>query len=154
MASPRNVVVLVGSLRKDSINRKVAHALIKLAPPSLKPEIVEIGQLPLYNQDDDTNPPEEWTAFRERIRAADALLFVTPEYNRSVPCGPEERNRRRIASLRAERVVWKARSRRQRIAERDRRLRRQSSSAPIARIPQRPCDAAAGGLYRPSGQAL
>ncbi len=85
MASPRNVVVLVGSLRKDSLNRKVAHALIELAPSSLKPEIVEIGQLPMYNQDSDANPPEQWTAFRQRVRAADAVLFVTPEYNRSVP---------------------------------------------------------------------
>ncbi len=74
-----------GSLRKDSINRKVAHSLIELAPPSLKPEIVEIGQLPLYNQDGDANPPEQWSAFRNRIRGADAVLFVTPEYNRSVP---------------------------------------------------------------------
>jgi chromate reductase len=85
MASPRYVVVLVGSLRKDSINRKVAHALIELAPASLKPEIVEIGQLPLYNQDNDANPPEQWTTFRQRVRAAAAVLFVSPEYNRSVP---------------------------------------------------------------------
>lgn len=85
MASPRDVAVLVGSLRKDSINKKVAHALIELAPQSLKPEIVEIGQLPLYNQDGDANPPQTWSAFRERIRRADAVLFVTPEYNRSVP---------------------------------------------------------------------
>jgi len=85
MASPRNVAVLVGSLRKDSINRKVAHALIELASSSLKPEIVEIGQLPIYNQDSDPNPPEQWTAFRQRICACNAVLFVTPEYNRSVP---------------------------------------------------------------------
>lgn len=81
----RNVAVIVGSLRKDSINRKVANALVELAPAGLKPGIVEIGQLPLYNQDYDENPPSEWTAFRDRIRAADAVLFVTPEYNRSVP---------------------------------------------------------------------
>ena len=56
MANPRDVAVLVGSLRRDSINRKVAHALIELAPSSLKPQIVEIGQLPLYNQDGDANP--------------------------------------------------------------------------------------------------
>ena len=80
-----NVAVIVGSLRKESINRKVANALIELAPSGLKPSIVEIGQLPLYNQDNDDNPPAEWTAFREHIRAADAVLFVTPEYNRSVP---------------------------------------------------------------------
>jgi chromate reductase len=62
-----------------------AHALMTLAPASLAPEIVEIGQLPLYNQDLDQTPPAEWQAFRARIRAADAILFVTPEYNRSVP---------------------------------------------------------------------
>jgi chromate reductase len=85
MAATRNVAVLLGSLRKDSINRKVANALKELAPASLKLEIVEIGQLQLYNQDLDADPTAEWTAFRDRIRAVDALLFVTPEYNRSVP---------------------------------------------------------------------
>jgi chromate reductase len=85
MDKPRDVAVIVGSLRKDSINRKVANALGELAPAGLKLGIVEIGQLPIYNQDGDDDPPAEWTAFRERIRAADAVLFVTPEHNRSVP---------------------------------------------------------------------
>ncbi len=85
MAGPYNVTVLVGSLRKDSFNRKIAHVLIELAPSSLKPEIVEIGHLPLYNQDLDGSPPEQWTAFRQRVSAGHAVLFVTPEYNRSVP---------------------------------------------------------------------
>lgn len=85
MADSRDVAVFVGSLRKDSLNRKVARALIELAPPALKLQIVEIGQLPLYNQDDDANPPKQWSAFRTRVRAADGVLFVTPEYNRSVP---------------------------------------------------------------------
>jgi chromate reductase len=80
-----DVAVLVGSLRRDSINRKVAHALAGLAPVGLTLSIIEIGQLPIYNQDGEETPPPEWTAFRERIRAADAVLFVTPEYNRSVP---------------------------------------------------------------------
>jgi chromate reductase len=79
------IAVLVGSLRKESFNRKVAHALIDLAPSSLSFEIVEIGQLPLYNQDLDEAPPAEWTAFREKVKAFDGVLFVTPEYNRSVP---------------------------------------------------------------------
>ena len=57
----------------------------ELAPTGLKLSIIEIGQLPIYNQDGDENPPAEWTAFRERIRAANAVLFVTPEHNRSVP---------------------------------------------------------------------
>ncbi len=81
----RDVAVIVGSLRRDSINRKVANALVELAPAGLKLSIVEIGQLPIYNQDGDDDPPAEWSAFRERIRTADAVLFVTPEHNRSVP---------------------------------------------------------------------
>ncbi len=82
----RNVAVIVGSLRKGSYNRMMAHALAALAPPSLKLEIVEIGALPLYNQDRRGHVrPAAWTAFRERVKAADAVLFVTPEYNRSVP---------------------------------------------------------------------
>jgi chromate reductase len=80
-----DVAVLVGSLRKDSINRKVANALVELAPAGLKLGMVEIEHLPIYNQDGDENPPAAWTQFRERIRAADAVLFVTPEHNRSVP---------------------------------------------------------------------
>jgi chromate reductase, NAD(P)H dehydrogenase (quinone) len=85
MSTPKDVVVLVGSLRKESFSRKMAAALAALAPPSLKLEIVEIGALPLYNQDADDNPPSAWTAFRDRVATADAVLFVTPEYNRSIP---------------------------------------------------------------------
>jgi chromate reductase len=79
------VAVLVGSLRQDSITRKLAHALVALAPATLDLGIVEIGALPLYNQDEDAAPPAPWTAFREAVRPRDAVLFVTPEYNRSVP---------------------------------------------------------------------
>ena len=85
MSPTRKVAVIVGSLRKGSYNRMTAKALAALAPASLQLEIVEIGQLPLYNQDNDDSPPPEWVAFREKVRAADAVLFVTPEYNRSVP---------------------------------------------------------------------
>ena len=82
----RSIAVLVGSLRKDAHSRKLARALMQLAPPTLDLEIVEIGQMPFYNQDDETdNPPPTFTEFREAIRAADGLLFVTPEYNRSIP---------------------------------------------------------------------
>lgn len=80
-----NVAVLVGSLRKGSFNRKTANALRDMAPPSLDLEIVEIRNLPLYNQDDDAAPPAASAAFKARIEQADAILFVTPEYNRSVP---------------------------------------------------------------------
>jgi len=85
MAATRHVAVFVGSLRKDSFSRKIAHAVHELAPKSLALDIVEIGGLPLYNQDFDGEPPAAWTAFRDRVRKADAVLFVTPEYNRSVP---------------------------------------------------------------------
>jgi chromate reductase len=81
-----NVCVLIGSLRKASFNRMLANALISLAPSSLKLDVVEIGQLPFYNEDRETAaPPAPWAAFRRRIKAADGVLFVTPEYNRSVP---------------------------------------------------------------------
>ena len=85
MANPRKVAVLVGSLRRGSFTRKVANTVIKLAPASLAPEIVEIGGVSHYNQDLEANPPRDWVDFRDKLRAADALLFATPEYNRSVP---------------------------------------------------------------------
>src|SRR5688572_30573476 len=80
-----DVAVLVGSLRRDSLNRKLAHVLAELAPPALSLSIVEIGQLPLYNTDNEDTAPAAWSEFRTRIAVADAVLFVTPEYNRSVP---------------------------------------------------------------------
>jgi chromate reductase len=79
------IAVIVGSLRKESYNLKTAKALVQLAPEPLSFEFLEIGQLPLFNEDLEATPPNEWTAFREKIRAADGLLFLTPEYNRSVP---------------------------------------------------------------------
>lgn len=85
MTTPRTAAVLVGSLRKASYSRKVARALAELAPAELTLEIVEIGDLPFYNEDIEPSPPAEWTRFRDQIRAADAALFVTPEYNRSIP---------------------------------------------------------------------
>jgi len=85
MAQPRDVAVIVGSLRKGSFSRMAARSLIALAPPALTPEIVEIRDLSLYDQDAEEAPPAPWILFRERIRRADAVLFVTAEYNRSVP---------------------------------------------------------------------
>ena len=87
MAQQYKVAVLVGSLRKDSLNRKTANALMAMSPPTLQMSAVEIGELPLYNQDLEAQPPAPWVAFREQIAATQALLFVTPEYNRSVPGG-------------------------------------------------------------------
>jgi chromate reductase, NAD(P)H dehydrogenase (quinone) len=85
MSTVRKVAVLVGSLRRAAFSRITANALAALAPATLEMRIVEIGQLPLYNQDDDTNPPAPWVVFREQVKITEALLFVTPEYNRSVP---------------------------------------------------------------------
>lgn len=81
------VAVLVGSLRTGSYTRKIARALIDLAPVGLNCNIVEFADLPLYTEDLDGFPPEAWTRFRNEIRHADAVLIVTPEYNRSVPGG-------------------------------------------------------------------
>lgn len=85
MSAPYDVAVLVGSLRKESLNRKMAQALWELAPAALKLEIVEIRDLPLFNQDEEAAPPPASATFKARIQKADAVLFVTPEYNRSVP---------------------------------------------------------------------
>jgi chromate reductase, NAD(P)H dehydrogenase (quinone) len=83
----KKIAAFVGSLRKESFNRKMAKVLAALAPGSLKLEIIEIGGLPLYDQDldDEGRPPAAWKDFRERVKSFDGLLFVTPEYNRSVP---------------------------------------------------------------------
>jgi chromate reductase len=80
-----NVAVLIGSLRRESLTRKMTHNLIARAPETLKLEIVDIADLALYNADLEAGPPAAWTAFRERLRGMQAVLFVTPEYNRSMP---------------------------------------------------------------------
>ena len=79
------VGVLVGSLRKGSYSRMLANTLIDIAPKNLEGQIIEIGDLPLYNEDLDKDPPQQWTEIRDQVRGMDANLFVTPEYNRSVP---------------------------------------------------------------------
>ncbi|MFC5462112.1 NADPH-dependent FMN reductase [Massilia niabensis] len=82
----KKIAIVVGSLRQDSFSRKLAKEMMNMAPGKLEMEIVEIGNLPLYNEDIDTaTPPAAFTEFRDRIRAADGILFVTPEYNRSMP---------------------------------------------------------------------
>jgi len=85
MMKTKNIAVIVGSLRKESFSRKIAKALIELAPESLTLEILEIGELQMYNQDLEEVPPASWTEFRSRLKGFDGVLFVTPEYNRSVP---------------------------------------------------------------------
>lgn len=79
------IAVVIGSLRRESFNRQLATAVAKLAPSDFSFQQIEIGDLPLYSQDQDDGPAAPVTRFREEIKAADAVLFVTPEYNRSVP---------------------------------------------------------------------
>ena len=85
MKNPIEVAAIVGSLRRESYNRRLTEALAKLAAPSMRIEIVRIADLSLYNEDDEPAPPAPWVEFRERIKRADAVLFATPEYNRSMP---------------------------------------------------------------------
>jgi chromate reductase, NAD(P)H dehydrogenase (quinone) len=80
-----DVVAIVGSLRRESFTRRIVSSLVALAPADLKIEIVSIADLPHYNPDDEAHPPAAWVAFRDRVRIAQAVLFATPEYNRSVP---------------------------------------------------------------------
>jgi chromate reductase len=79
------IAVVVGSLRKDSFNRKLADALVKLAPPEFSFKQMQISDLPLYNQDDDANQAESVKRLKSKVSASHALLFVTAEYNRSIP---------------------------------------------------------------------
>lgn len=83
MAHP--IVVIVGSLRKDSFTLKIANALAKLAPASLKLDVVTLNGISFFNQDLEATPPADWVAFREKIQKSDGVIFVTPEYNRAIP---------------------------------------------------------------------
>lgn len=81
------IAIIVGSLRKDSLNRRIARSICALRGDNLECQLVEIGDLPLYNQDYDLQrqQPEPYVRFREQVGAADGILFCTPEYNRGVP---------------------------------------------------------------------
>jgi chromate reductase len=79
------IAIIVGSLRKDSLNRKVAQSICALRNDNLDCSMIEIGDLPLYNQDSDANPPEQYVRFRKEVAAVDGVLFVSPEYNRGIP---------------------------------------------------------------------
>src|SRR5512140_1392937 len=83
--SQYQIAVVVGSLRKDSFNRKLANAIVKLAPPEFSFKQVQIGALPLYNQDEDASPAESVKSLKADIAASQGVLFVTAEYNRSIP---------------------------------------------------------------------
>jgi chromate reductase, NAD(P)H dehydrogenase (quinone) len=79
------IVTIVGSLRKESFSLKIANALAKLAPASLKLDVTTLGEISFFNQDLEANPPADWLAFRDKIQKSDGVLFVTPEYNRAIP---------------------------------------------------------------------
>ena len=79
------IAIIVGSLRKDSLNRKVAQSICAIRNDNLDCSMIEIGDLPLYNQDSDANPPEQYVRFRKQVSEADGVLFVSPEYNRGIP---------------------------------------------------------------------
>jgi chromate reductase len=85
MATPHPVVVIAGSLRKESFTLKIANALAKLAPATLKPEVVTPHGISFFNQDLEATPPADWLAFRDKLQKSNGVLFVTPEYNRSIP---------------------------------------------------------------------
>src|SRR5471030_2130948 len=85
MATPHPVVVIVGSLRKESFSLKIAHALAKLAPDVLKLDVVTLHDISFFNQDLEAAPPADWLKFRETLQKSDGVIFVTPEYNRSIP---------------------------------------------------------------------
>ena len=82
---PYNIVVIVGSIRKESFSLKIANALAKLAPASLKLDVTTLNGISFFNQDLEAAPPADWVAFREKIQKSDGVLFVTPEYNRAIP---------------------------------------------------------------------
>ncbi len=79
------IAIIIGSLRKDSLNRRVARSICALRNDNLDCSMIEIGDLPLYNQDLDSDPPGQWTRFRQQIAASDGVLFCSPEYNRGIP---------------------------------------------------------------------
>jgi chromate reductase len=85
MATTHHVVVIAGSLRKESFSLKIAKALAKLAPDTIKLDVVTLHDISFFNQDLEASPPADWVAFREKIQKSNGVLFVTPEYNRSIP---------------------------------------------------------------------
>jgi chromate reductase len=85
MATPHSIVTIVGSLRKESFTLKIANALAKLAPASLKMDVTTLHDISFFNQDLEAAPPADWVAFRDKLQASSGVLFLTPEYNRSIP---------------------------------------------------------------------
>ncbi|BAM89539.1 conserved hypothetical protein [Bradyrhizobium oligotrophicum S58] len=85
MPAPYSIVALVGSLRKESFTLKIANALAKLAPASLRIDVTMLNGLSFFNQDLEANPPADWLALRDKLKASNGVLVLTPEYNRSIP---------------------------------------------------------------------
>ena len=85
MATPHPIVVIVGSLRKESFSLKIANALAGLAPDTLKLDVTTLNDISFFNQDLEATPPADWLAFRDKLHKSNGVLFVTPEYNRSIP---------------------------------------------------------------------
>src|SRR5882724_11069703 len=85
MATPHSIVTIVGSLRKESFTLKIANALAKLAPASLQLDVTTLHDISFFNQDLEATPPADWIAFREKLQKSSGVLFITPEYNRSIP---------------------------------------------------------------------
>lgn len=96
--------LLVGSLRKESFNRKIAVALAEVAPSSMQLEFVEIGHLPFFNQDEEANPSKAWVEFRNHVKSLDGFILVTPEYNRSTT--PALKNALDVGSRPYGQSVW------------------------------------------------
>ena len=104
MSKAKEVIVLVGSFRKASLSRKLAEALIGLAPEGLHCRIIRIDDVPLFNEDLGHDTPPAWTRLRNDVTRCDAVLFVTPEYNRSLPGGLK--NALDVASRPEGKNVW------------------------------------------------
>jgi chromate reductase len=108
--SQYKIAVVIGSLRHDSYNRQLANAMMKLAPPEFSFQDLRIGDLPLYNQDDDANPAEPVKRLKGEITAAQGVIFVTPEYNRSVPGVLKNAINHGVEAIRRERLEgWRHR---------------------------------------------
>ena len=142
------VAVLVGSLRKDSHNRTLAKAVERLAPKELSFEHLRIDNLALYNQDFDSDYPAEYRQFKEQVKAADALLFVTPEYNRSMPGVLKKRHRCGIAPVWHECLCRQAGGGYRYLDWRDRHGARTAAFAQCADLSGRRDAGAAGSFYQ------
>ncbi len=152
--SQTRIAVIVGSLRKDSFNRKLALAIAHLAPSDFTFEHLRIDDLPLYNQDDDGNQAPAVKRLKSEIAAAQGLLFVTPEYNRSMPGVLKNAHRQRLAALWPERVGRQAGGRDRHIGRRHRHRAGAAAPAQRAGLSGRADDGPARSLPAEQGRLL